>query len=287
MKKQQILVRSAGCLVRLRSDDESVIDAIRDSDFLSRYVPDCSVLGDEITDEQVPTIVIAKGAQSFEMNYPTARYRNEDFDEKDIVSLLEIMLERSRQEAGVYCLHSSSAVVNGEGVVFWGGASGMGKTTMSLLFGETDGCKTYSDEKTLINAGTMEMIGGVRTAYLTKGEVSKKYGLGFRKIDDGEEVIRVPLKILVQPQTVPGAKLFIEEWNNDKTEWHMYEELTRKIRGTSRRLFCGTLPVQSIDTDEVARKRSADSHRISFSVKSYFMRGDADEIKKAILEMLI
>ncbi len=285
MSKHHVQVSSGGRRVILETIDFDVAEMVRKSEFLTRYVPNAEVNGSESHAGDCPRLSVERGDRVFKMSYPTCVYHNDTIDEKDVVSVLEMLLERDRQEQGVYCLHSSAAEVDGKGIIFWGGTSGMGKTTLALSFDGIEGSSVYSDEKTLINAKTLEMMGGVNTAYITKGEISEKHGLGYLNLDRPDDS-RIPLRFLIQPQVIPGADLLVEEMSAEKTEWHMYEELTRKIRGTSRRLFGNTWPVQSIDTDGVAKKRSSDSARISRSVRSYFMRGDADAIRDEILKML-
>lgn len=284
MSGQSILIKSGGCSVRIRAAEGKTLGIISESEFLGRYVPACEIVADTDVATDGPTIEISRGDRYFEMAYPYAKYRDANLDERDIISVAEMMLERERQANGIYCLHSSSAIVDGRGVVFWGGASGMGKTTMALSFAGLNGGRAYSDEKTLLDAATMKLVGGVRIAHLSKKELSQKHDADY--LDLPKDDVIAPIALLVQPQVVPGAKLLVEEWGRDKTEWHMYEELTRKIRGTSRRLFGNTLPVQSIDTDEIARRRSNDSRLITSSIPAIFVRGDAVEIRDAISDIL-
>ncbi len=46
---------------------------------------------------------------------------------------------------------------------------------------------------------------------------------------------KVPINIVVQPTILPNADFELEHWDINKASFHFYEELSRKIRGTSKR----------------------------------------------------
>jgi hypothetical protein len=213
-------------------------------------------------------------------------YSNIFFDEKDIVSIIEYLLEYVRNSLGSYCLHASGAVFNSKGVIFWGGASGMGKTRMTLALNENYGAKFYSDEKIILNLSEKIMVGGISSAYLSKPFLKDKYKSDeFMSFDPIYEHIPIGLMVHVYVEDSLN-NLYIEKWSHDKFNWHLYEELSRKIRGTSRRLFDNSLPILSIDRNVIAKKRCDDVNKFTKETDCYYMRGNENELCKKITELL-
>jgi len=78
----------------------------------------------------------------------------------------------------------------------------------------------------------------------------------------------------------------MERWSSEKFEWHLYEELTRKIRATSRRLFKNSLPVPSLDTSIISQKRSSRVKEFVKFISCYYMSGTEEQISKGIFKLI-
>ncbi|HBM45388.1 MAG: hypothetical protein UT05_C0013G0020 [Parcubacteria group bacterium GW2011_GWF2_38_76] len=283
MKKYQIIIESAGSKILIRSDNKIFIDGIKKSSFLPRYIPGFSII--EKAKKNDCILDLKKGKKSFFLNYPRAIYSNSKYDDKDTISLIEFFLERAREDRGTYCIHSSSAIVEKKGVVFWGGWSGMGKTRLALALGEKYGADTYSDEKTLLDLKKNLIVGGINTAYLSKSSLIDSHeGRSFHEFSKLEG--NFSIGFFVSPQIEETGELFVEKWDNNKFDWHLYEELSRKIRGTSRRFFSNTTPVDSLDSSATAQKRSNIIKRYTKITPCFYMRGREEDICNKIVELL-
>lgn len=199
--------------------------------------------------------------------------------------MIEFLLEGVRQETGIYCLHSSSVVVNGRSIIFWGNASGMGKTRLALTLSEKFGAQMYSDEKTLLNLQKNITVGGIASIYLLKPYLKDKFGNAdfYNFIPPGRFF---PVGFFVYPHIDENSKsIYVERWDVNKFSWHLYEELSRKIRGTSRRIFNNTLPVSSIDSIPIATQRSLAVEAYVKSTPCYYMRGSEVLICENIMKL--
>ncbi|MEK7120250.1 MAG: hypothetical protein AAB824_01790 [Patescibacteria group bacterium] len=283
MNKYCITIDSAGAKVLVTSTDSNIIKKLEQSEFLQRYVPNCKILHDSVS--AVANIILKTGKPDFFLKYPKAKYTNIFYEDKDIVSLIEFLLEGVRQEAGIYCLHSSSAVINGRNIIFWGNASGMGKTRLALTLSEKFGAQMYSDEKTLLNLQENVTVGGIASIYLSKPYLQDKFGNAdfYDFIQPGKSF---PVGFFVYPHIDEDSKsIHIERWGANKFSWHLYEELSRKIRGTSRRIFNNTLPVSSIDSISIATQRSLAVEDYAKSTPCYYMRGSEALICENIVKL--
>lgn len=282
MKKYCLIIKSLDSAVKVASSKMDWIKNLQHSEFLKRYIPNYEISENSQSVRCVLTLKV--GRPRFALKFPCATYVNSKYDDKDIVSLVEFLFERLRQEKGFYCMHSSSVVINNKGVIFWGWASGLGKTRLVLSLVKNFGANFFSDEKTLIDIEKKLMLGGIRCAYL-----SKHY---FKNIHENKKFLSFnpfpsPIKIafLVYPQISDSKKLFMEKWDPEKLDWHLYEEFSRKIRATSRRIFKNSLPVLSLDTLALSRKRSLSLKQFVKFTPCYYMRGTEKQIAEKISKL--
>lgn len=283
MKNYYLAVKSLDLAVKVVSSHVGWIKKLKNSKFLKRYIPSYEIL-DKYT-KYGSRIVLKQGKSQFSLKFPNAIYSNSKYNEKDMVSIIEFLLERLRQERGYYCMHSSSVTIKNRGVIIWGWASGLGKTRLILNLVQNFGANFFSDEKTLIDFKNNLMVGGVQHAYL-----SKNY---FRDVHQNKEFLNLaanckPAEIafLVYPQVSESEKIYIEKWSSEKLDWHLYEELSRKIRATSRRLFENEFPVTSLDTHILSKKRSAAVKNFALRIPCYYICGTEKQISEKILKLI-
>jgi len=283
MKKHYLAIDSARARVSVMSSDFKLIEALKYSEFLRRYVPGYRIVNDSAL--RTVSITLKTGKPCFLLKYPKAEYTNVSYEDKDVVSLIELLLERARQETGTYCLHSSSVIVKGRGVIFWGGASGMGKTRLALTMSENFNARIYSDEKTLLSLRKDLIVGGIASVYLLKPYLQDKFnGTGFHDFPQLKQSF--PVGFFVYPNIDEHSRsAYVERWDAEKFNWHLYEELSRKIRGTSRRIFHNTLPVLSIDSLPVAKQRSMEVEVYTKRTPCYYMKGSEKMICKSIIKL--
>lgn len=286
MKQHIVAVKSARATIHVIFSDSQWADDFRDSEFLKRYVPAyefAAVLG------ALDCVLRVKKSMRhhFSIAYPEALYSASRYNEKDIVSFAEYLLERARQEKEDYCMHSSSAVVRGQGIILWGGATGMGKTRIALTLGAESGNYFYSDEKTLVDLKKNIMKGGVAVAYLSK-PYFKKVGLAKQFLSFDARHEQIPIQCLIYAHVEEASRgAIVERWTPEKFNWHLYEELARKIRGVSRRLFNNTISVPSLDTQQLADRRSQLVARYVQKTHCYFIKGNEKAMARAIHKLVL
>lgn len=157
----------------------------------------------------------------------------------------------------------------------------MGKTSLAGKVARDFNGKFYADEKILIDLERGVMVGGVGTAYLKKDKKNSFTPINYNYDRP------IPITILAYAYLADTAsKLQVEKWSGDKLEWHLYEELCRKIRATSRRLNNGSLPVMSIDTPRLAQKRIVAVRKLAQKVPSYYLLGNSDDLIKKIIKIV-
>jgi hypothetical protein len=270
--------------IKVQSDSVDLNQKLLKDEFLWKYIPGLK-LGKSNLKHDVEIKLISEKRLCCYKNYPNITIGCKDLSIKDIISLIEFVFERARQDVGVYCIHSSSVIYENEAYVFWGGATGMGKTILADTFIK-NGAKFYSDEKTLIDLNRLEVVGGIPFQYLEKNYKNglKMYNSsiskdGYKSIDD-TGVINKNFKIryFIYGYGIEGSKLIVDKWSPIKFEWHLYEELGRKIRAISRRVGKNQQPVPSIDSEKCAIKRVNMVNKTANEVMCIFIQGSPNDV---------
>jgi len=290
MKRYPIIIKSSNAEIAVYFEKRSWLKKFLKSDFLKAYIPACEIISYQKGRCQF-NFLAKKGIDGLVINSKNAIYSSNKYRDEDIVTLIEFILEKIRQRNGEYCMHSSTVIINGRGIVIWGGATSMGKTCLALVLSKTKGAIFYSDEKTLINLKKNSIVGGVNSIYVSKQYLREKYGnINFHNIENIEtwRNREFPISFMVYPylEIKKSSSVEIENWSAEKFNWHLYEELSRKIRGTSRRIFNNSLPVLSIDDLSIAMTRSLEVKRYTSKINCYYMRGNGSSLSKNILKIL-
>jgi len=253
--------------------------------FIYEYIPSVLVksrgLEDTPLNKQDP-ILRFQYSNKFHLllEYPKADIATDDYIET--VALAEYLLERRREEQGVYCLHSSAIAKKEKGVVFFGGVTDIGKTILTMNLAEK-GFYFMSDEKTLLE--DTKIVGGVQYIKLRK-KWQNKYGRGMvhaSKLFNMKET--ADLSLFVVPY-IDNGRNEIRQWDSAKFFWHLQEELSRKIRGGSRLINHQTKLAPCIDTELLSMQRISYSKKISRKIKCYAIRGTPNQIATSIEELL-
>src|SRR5574344_1541260 len=106
----KIYIKSSISIIEL-IDLNDVKDNIISDDFFTSYIPSVELL--ETSFYKDATITIEKcNKNKLELNYPSIYYGYVSLNTKDVISLIEYILERSRQEQGIVCIHGAGAIVN-------------------------------------------------------------------------------------------------------------------------------------------------------------------------------
>jgi hypothetical protein len=194
---------------------------------------------------------------------------------------------------GVYCLHGSAVSIGGKGVLLMGSVSGLGKTSLAVSLCLLGHAKFIGDEKILINQNG-EIISGLKNLTFNK-EVLNKFlpsELNGLTSDELGRIIRleeenIPLHLVVTPILFNDSlKLETDKWDSAKASFHFYEELSRKIRGISRRVNHYTTTVASVDDQVVADSRSSFCTDITSKIDFWLMKGSQESVVKKILSII-
>lgn len=130
-----------------------------------------------------------------------------------------------------------------------------GKTTLALELAENNGL-FYSDEKILIDLKNKKAVGRIKNQYLSNEYWKEKYGnKEYYEHTNLAKDIDYKISLLVQPIICEQSSYTLDIWDASKFLWHLYEESSRKIRGTSRIFFDNTYPAISLDTKTLALDR--------------------------------
>lgn len=281
---KEIFLESAGSIVKIVANNNE-IDKILKDEFLIAYIPAVKIL--ENSKKFDATIIIKKDVDNkIEINMPNVLFNYIKFNTKDLISLAEYILERLRQEKGIICIHGAGVVINNNLLVSWGTATGIGKTSLALSLAE-DNNSFYSDEKILVDLKRMKVIGGISKQYISNDYWRDLLGNEkYYSRDNSFMQKSYDIGLFVQPLIAEAKEYQVDFWKSDKFFWHLYEESSRKIRGTSRMFFNNTYPIESLDTEFLAKKRIFLVKKFTKKIQAIYYKGNCNNAKKVILDIM-
>ena len=282
-----LVIESYNSAVEVKSEKDYIIEELRKPEnrkILERMIPSVNVK-ESSASEVLPSISITEG-DKFEVKegYPNSEVKGKNLYYTDIASLAEYMLERERQEKGIYNLHSSTVGLEGRCIVI-NGASKSGKTLLSLNAAEYYGLKFLTNERALIDLKSSSLVGGCKSLDLSEyhrksfERLSKQRDLELMEVSSS-----YPIAAIIQPVIDSGTDSFATTLIAPReAEWSLYPEFTCRIRGDNKRLFGDsreylTYPLDSFDTKELARQRMGDLRTFLDKIPVYFIRGSLNDI---------
>ena len=156
----------------------------------------------------------------------------------------------------------------------------MGKTKLALEFAKKNDAFFYSDDRVLINCKTMEVVGGVNVIYKSK-PIWKELFTDKKNIPQIKNKNIYKIKYLIYAFVEEGNLNNSYEFNImdiNKFEWHLYEELTRKIRALSKRVFKFTVPIPSLDTISLSINRVKHVNILVNNIDNIYCRSNSKNI---------
>lgn len=282
---REIRFKSSKAVVKIiiSADDYKLI---KNEEFLYSYIPSLEIYEEEKNKKFAAQIIIKKDKQnSLKFDFPNIEYNYIEFNTKDVISLIEYVLERCRQEKGIICIHGAAAVLKNNLIISWGPATGMGKTTLALELAKHG--NFYSDEKVLIDLEKKSGVGRIKNQYISNDYWRNKYGSNnsYKEIKTSKK-INYKIGLLVHPIICDSNEFIIDVWNKEKFLWHLYEESCRKIRGTSRMFFNNTYPAPPLDTLELSKKRLELVKSFVNNIKGIYYKGNVNNIMLRINDYL-
>lgn len=277
-----LFIKSSKAIVKLVSDKE-IIDDIKHDEFLESYIPSVEILD---KGKQDKTIIVKKGSiNKVNISLNTITYLTKKINTKDIIAFMEYVLERIRQEKGVICIHGAGAVVNDKVVITWGTTTGMGKTTLALELAKDN--MFYSDEKILIDLIRMKAVGRIKNQYLSNSYWKEKYGKDNYFCHDNTSTDKeYDIALFVEPIICDQKDYVLDKWSSEKFLWHLYEESSRKIRGTSRILFDNTYPIMSFDNEILATNRLNLLKKFTKKINAIYYKGNIKNALEIINDLI-
>ncbi|MGI5825834.1 MAG: hypothetical protein ACOX50_00295 [Patescibacteria group bacterium] len=283
-------------LVKLEKD---LYSQVTSSDFASRYIPDYSWTDSTEAEFKKADVSLKINEDSnfsfiFNQDQGVLSYsKDNQISVEDIITVIDYCLEYARERNNIYCLHGSAVGLDGKGILLVGQASGLGKTTLSLNLCVDHQAKFVGDEKILIN-NKLELINGVKIVSYNKTSLfeSVKVNLNNKRIGQNTQLVQaqsapIKIKLVVQPLICPSAKeVEVEKWPELKANFHFYEDLSRKIRGVSRRVGKFSLPLPSLDNEILATKRSELANQIASNIPFFSIKGDIAPVMNEIIRLV-
>lgn len=280
-----IYIKSALAIVKIIAEKETSSAIINDA-FLSSYIPSVKVLTRKVSNFDAIITIEKNKRNILDINYPNIYCGYKEINIKDFVSLIEFILERCRQERGIICIHGAGAIINNKLVVCWGLTTGMGKTTLAIKLAENNNL-FYSDEKLLIDLKNRKAIGRIKNQYISNEYWKNKYGeKEYYEQANLSKDIPYEIGLFVQPILCEQTEYILDEWESKKFFWHLYEESSRKIRGTTRVFFDNTYPAMSLDTEELALKRISLIKELTKSIPAIYYKGN-EKVACNLIEKII
>lgn len=273
--------KSSRAIIKIIVNKEDYNRLIKD-EFLYSYIPSLSIG----TYKKSDAIVELKKDKTnyIEFNYPYIVYHYTNFNSKDIISLIEYIFERARQEKNIICIHGAASIYDNKLVVAWGGTTGMGKTTFALELSKYG--EFYSDEKVLLDLDKVMGVGSIKNQYISNDYWKKLYNTNspYIKLANTKKE-KYKINLLIHPIICNSNDYVLDKWDNDKFLWHLYEESSRKIRGTSRLFFDKNYPARSLDSFELASKRLELIKKFVHKVPCIYFKGNIENALKEIFNI--
>lgn len=283
MNSDKIILESCGSRLCLKAKKD-LLEEIISKDFVYEHIPSVSF---EENKKYDALLQINEGDFKLLFNYPNFDYSNVKVSYKDVVAFAGYILERCRQENGLYSVHANSVAINGEGVVIFGPPYS-GKTSVSLNLAQNYNGILISNERTIIDPNELKIVGKTKIVKLNK------YVKELINIKDSYFNIKntkpVNLNLLVNTfidKTRDTLK--VEVYDVDSAEWALTREMDQHIRGISRRVRKYTSKwyrLPSLDTEKLANQRMEDVLKMLKNIPCLSLVGPLPKISDYIIKIL-
>lgn len=270
---------------------EGLLKKISASGFGAGYIPNYSLIKKAADTELF--LSLSSGPYDFKVDYPEFYFSfpESEVSAEDIFTVIDHCLEYDRQLHGIYTVHGSACAKNDKGILIFGPVSGLGKTSLMLELCRKYGFFPAGDEKILID-DKPRIVGGVIRLSINKPQISRIIGSSGKSYDMTRGDLlpayqpEAKLSLGVIPLVSPGSRLIVEKLSPAEADWHLYEEVSRKIRGTSRRISDFSYPIDSLDTQSLSSKRVKAVKTISSKTDFFRIRGGLAATAKEISRLV-
>jgi hypothetical protein len=290
MKDYMINSSSTQCMISTNSDSiVSQFEGKKTNVKLRKVIPsgilENNYLGDAST--SLTYIVGSEEKSGLHGSYPHITYYSVEPSDTDVLFLSEYLLERKRQENGIYSLHSS-VIGNEENAVIFQGGSQSGKTILGFNTSYNTDLSFLYNERSLIDLEEAKLMGGcdllrvspyhrnlfpslenVELYDLETQDTSRNIkGLVFHDIDSG---ISSPIIKRISPESA---------------NWRLYPEFSDRITGIPFRVnnFSESLP--SLDDYTLSSRRIQSLVSFLESVPVYTIKGSLNSITEEAVNLI-
>lgn len=127
---QEIYIKSSAAVVKVIAE-ETIISAIINDNFFYSYIPSVEILSAPAKNIDAIIKVEEVAENVLNIDYPDIYYGYKKLNIKDIISLIEFIFERARQEKGIICIHGAGAIISHKLIACWGPATGTRQNDLS------------------------------------------------------------------------------------------------------------------------------------------------------------
>ncbi len=272
-------IESFGSVCQINADNR-LLDEIKVDKFTKHFIPGANFVDSE------PNVTLSQRdiEKPVQIEYPTGHFKD-GLSSRDIVTVAEYLLERSRQSNGLYALSSSSASKNSKSVIFWGGATNLGKTSSMIKLVDDYGFEFISDEKTIVSLENHRVIGGSESIPVRKRVIGSLVKGELGQFHQPTQRVRgsTNLSLMIQPHIDDGRKEpIVYLLNSDDFYWHLTREVSQPIRGTTRLVDGFNYQLVSIDTEDLSKKRTSSTRVLCRDVPCFYFQGSLDQISEFV-----
>lgn len=275
--RKQILLSSKGLTCKIEGHQSKMDEILRDS-FTFHYIPDVAI-PDFDHPGNVSLLEDDSLSSPVELKYPHARFRG-DISARDIVTVGEYLLERGRQEKkGYHTLSSACASLDQKAVVFFGGATNLGKTTSMLGLVQRQGFEFFSDEKTLVDLEGKKIVGGSRSVAVRKSVLKDRTKVEGEFCNIEAASGNKEAYLFMYPHLDHGLEKPISyQFSNLDFYWLLLREISQEIRGTTRLVDEFSYMLPPLDTEELAKRRVSLARQFTSEVPCFYFQGSESQI---------
>lgn len=283
----KIYLNNYNFLCEVLFESAELFNLVRNSEFWKVYSPDLHMTT-EILKPDFQIFVDSKFIEVSIFNN-VLQIPSENILPEDVITIVDYVYEAQRNANGIYTLNSSVCVYQDlEGIIFFGGSTAMGKTTLVRYMSSEDNFSMYSDDKVLIDLNNLKIINGSKYIHLNKTSLITEFNetKDHVVLKDDKNNNNIKISLFVYGYLTPSFSEH-EIWSKEKFVWHIYEAVTKRIRGVTRRINNGLLALPSLDTQALSRKRIIDIHNLCDNVQCLFIKGSSENITSVVKDKLL
>jgi len=277
--KVGLALESCGVGVNIIGNEALVSKTVNDK-LIKKIVTSPSI---HIVNKNYPSVFV-KLSKKFrlEEGYPKSIYYGNNTN--DIVSIAKHLLERKKQENGMYSIHGSAVSKEGKAIFLFGWKD-TGKSSTAINLVKNKGFKFVSDGQATIN-NNARIVGKIKLLEELSPYIKEHYKISenIKELKQDDQKERPKIIAFVYPQ-ITNRNVTIRWGKSKKSIFHMYELLSIEIRGIYNCYINGfRRPLSSLDTISLSVKRVALARKFAETIPIIQIKGNmhfiCNEIEK-------